>query len=111
MWLCGPRRERYTILPGLNSPVLSRQSCPAERVKLGGAFSQNEDGLMSEHTVASIPDEKLLERAVRGCRSRVQDRRCKHSRWVHVADTFALGSTFARQLCERFGVDPDESVK
>lgn len=66
---------------------------------------------MIAHTVASIPDEKLLERAVRGCRSRVQDRRCKHSRWVHVADTFALGSTFARQLCERFGLDPDEAVK
>jgi hypothetical protein len=66
---------------------------------------------MSEHTVASIPDDKLLERAVKGCRSNVQDRRCKHSRWVHVADTFALGITFSRQLCARFGLDPDEQVK
>lgn len=66
---------------------------------------------MSERDVSIIPDDKLLERAVKGCRSRIQDRRCKHSRWVHVADTFALGSTFARQLCDRFGVDPDEAVK
>lgn len=66
---------------------------------------------MTEHTVASITDDKLLERAVRNCRSSVQDRRCKYSRWVHVADTFALGRTFARQLCQRFGLDPDESVK
>lgn len=66
---------------------------------------------MSEHTVASIPDDKLLERAVKECRSNVLDRRCKHPRWVHVADTFALGSTFSRQLCARFGLDPDEQVK
>lgn len=66
---------------------------------------------MEEPTVDSIPDAKLLERAVKGCRSRIQDRRLKHSRWVHVADTFALGSTFSRQLCARFGLDPDEAVK
>lgn len=66
---------------------------------------------MAERTVADIPDEKLLERAVRNARSSAQDRRCKHSRWVHVADTFALGSTFAHQLCERFGLDPNEAVK
>ena len=66
---------------------------------------------MAEQTVASIPDEKLLERAVRGCRSQVQDRRCKVARWVHVADTFALGSTYAHQLCARFGLDPSEAVK
>jgi hypothetical protein len=66
---------------------------------------------MRNHTVESIPDEKMLERAVRVCRSPFQDRRCKHSRWVHVADTFALSRQLAHQLCERFGLDPSEQVK
>lgn len=66
---------------------------------------------MIERGVDSIPDEKLLERAVRGSRTKVRDQRRKHPRWVHVADTFALGSTFAHQLCRRFGLDPDEPVK
>lgn len=66
---------------------------------------------MEEVTVAAIPDEKLLERAVRNSRARDRRKGEKHERWVAVMDTFNLGSGFASQLCRRFGIDPWEQVK
>lgn len=65
---------------------------------------------MSEQTVNNIPDEKLLERAVRNSRDGSYRKGVKHPRWVAVMDTFALGSTYSQQLCQRFGLDPDEKV-
>jgi hypothetical protein len=62
-------------------------------------------------SVASIPDEKLLERAVRSARDRRRNKGVKHPRFVAVQDCFALGSTYAAELCRRFGLDPDEQVK
>jgi len=59
--------------------------------------------------VSSIPDEELLRRAVKSARS--WRYRGKHPRWTGVMDAFALGSTFAMQLCRRFGLNPDEMVK
>jgi hypothetical protein len=59
------------------------------------------------HTVSEIPDDELLGRAVKSahcCRR-------KAPRWVAVMGVFGLGSTYARQLCERFSLDPDEDVK
>lgn len=65
---------------------------------------------MTEQTVDDIQDEELLRRAVRNARSK--DRRnLPVERWVCVTHAFALGSTFAHQLCRRFGLDPDEKVK
>ena len=60
-------------------------------------------------TVADIPDEELLRRAVMNCRRHGVAGR-KKLRWVWVHDRFALGSTYAAQLCRRFGLDPDEMV-
>ena len=31
-------------------------------------------------------------------------------RWVAVMDTFATGSTVARDLCDYYGLDPDEKI-
>lgn len=31
-------------------------------------------------------------------------------RWSHVGAAFSIGSTSARSLCTRFGVDPDEML-
>lgn len=59
--------------------------------------------------IDSIPDAKLLERAVRNARA--QRGRGYHPRWTAVSDAFGLGSTFSQQLCRRFGLDPDEMVK
>ena len=53
--------------------------------------------------------EELLRRAVRNARARHTRR--MHSRWVAVMDVFALGSTYANDLCRRFGLDPDEQVR
>lgn len=59
--------------------------------------------------VNDIPDAELLGRAVRKC-TRL-GRKPKVPRWTVVADRFCLGSTYAAQLCRRFGVDPDEMVR
>ena len=69
--------------------------------------------MMSEETrpasVLDISDAELLGRAVRECRHG----RGRHKRylWARVMDQFALGSTYAQQLCRRYGLDPDEMVK
>lgn len=57
-----------------------------------------------------VSDDKLLERAVRGARDRSSRKGQKHPRWVAVADTIAVGSTYAHLICRRFGFDPDEMV-
>ena len=47
-------------------------------------------------------DGDLVERAVRGAKLKGRPR------WVAVKDVFAVGSTSAHRLCERFGLDPEE---
>ncbi len=59
-----------------------------------------------EATVDSIKDEELLLRAVRSCRPKRGS-----PRWTAVMQTFGLGSTYAQQLCRRFGFDPEEKVR
>lgn len=61
--------------------------------------------------VADIPDAELLARAVRGARVLTGGASVQHPRWVAVMAAFGLGSTYACQLCRRFGLDPDEKVK
>ena len=56
--------------------------------------------------VSSIPDDELLRRAVRHA---VRQRRTSREfAWAAVSRTFALGSTYATQLCWRFGINPDD---
>lgn len=54
---------------------------------------------------------KLLERAVRNARDRSARKGVKHPRWVAVMSAFALGSTYSCDLCQKFGLNPDEEVK
>ena len=61
---------------------------------------------MDERTVASIPDEELIRRAVSSAGHNGRE----GVRWGHVRDVFGLGSTYSKQLCRRFGFDPDELV-
>lgn len=56
-------------------------------------------------TVAAIPDAELLLRVVRAV-TRKRPRRQEFA-WVAVKEAFGLGSTYAAQLCSRFGIDPD----
>lgn len=60
-------------------------------------------------TVADIADSVLLSRAVHNARANHSTG--YHPRWVGVMDNFQLGSTYAMQLCRRFGLDPDEKVR
>lgn len=53
----------------------------------------------------------LLKRAVISARSRRDRKGHPHSRWTAVSDCFALGSTYSRDLCTLFDLDPDEMVK
>ena len=65
---------------------------------------------MTAMTVRDIADDELIRRAVANCRGRDMRKGVKHCRWVAVMDTFALGSTYAHELCRRFDLDPDEMV-
>lgn len=58
-----------------------------------------------------LSTEKLLEKAVRNARSRSAYKGRKHPRWTAVMDAFALGSTYAHDLCRKFGLDPDEEIR
>jgi hypothetical protein len=60
---------------------------------------------MTERTVASIPDDDLLRRAVKSATRKRRGR--KEFAWSEVSNVFSLGSTFSMQLCRRFGIDPD----
>ena len=55
-----------------------------------------------------IPDDELVKRAIHS--SGRPSSRGGHLRWQLVMDTFVLGSTYAQQLCVRFGFDPEERV-
>lgn len=60
--------------------------------------------------VSDYSDDKLLRRAVGACRDHTAPSGFQHPRWVAVAQVFCLGSTYAHELCRRFGFDPDELV-
>ncbi len=55
-------------------------------------------------SVADIADAELLRRAVV---SAIHTKGRRRPAWVKVMDAFSLGSTYACQLCRRFGIDPD----
>jgi hypothetical protein len=55
-------------------------------------------------------DDELLRRAVKNARSFHASSSSKHPRWIGVMSAFALGSTYSKMLCRRFGLDPDEEV-
>lgn len=64
---------------------------------------REERGIIREGSVEDISDAQLVERAVRNAR------RCSGGpMWGAVMEAFGLGSTYAAQLCSRFGVDPYE---
>lgn len=58
-------------------------------------------------TVASISADDLVKRAVMNAKPRHPG---EWPRWVAVMDTFALGSTYATQLCRAHGLDPDQMI-
>jgi hypothetical protein len=66
--------------------------------------------MMSEGFLHGLTAEKLVERATRAARSRHSRKGEKHPRWVAVMDNFALGSIYAKDLCRKFDLDPDEEV-
>jgi hypothetical protein len=82
--------------------------CSGCKAKIDWALVPKPDQITA--SVDDIPDEKLLERAVRGARSSLCRKGEKHRRWVAVMETFGLGSTYSHQLCRRFGLDPDDEV-
>ena len=61
---------------------------------------------MTDSSVNSIGDDELLRRAVQTARGKRAG-----PRWAAVSERFLLGSTYSKQLCERFGFHPDERIK
>lgn len=66
---------------------------------------------MADGSVNDIDDAELIRRVISGQR-RVPRRKSVRTKplWTKVGDRFCLGSTYAMQLCRRFGYDPDEQV-
>jgi hypothetical protein len=62
-------------------------------------------------TIYSLSERELLQRAVRNARDRNKRKGVLHPRWAAVMDAFSLGSTYAKQLCAHFDLDPHERVK
>ena len=60
-------------------------------------------------TIDGFSDDELLRVAVHKCRRGRSPK--KAALWTIVADRFGLGREFSKQLCERYGLDPNESVK
>ena len=52
--------------------------------------------------------EELVKRAMRNARP---NSTINAPRWVAVKDTFGCGSTVAYELCEAFGMNPEEEVR
>lgn len=61
--------------------------------------------------MSEISDEELLRRGVAGSRNHWFSPGAGHARWTAVSEQFAVTAIYARALCLRFGVDPDEMVK
>ena len=57
--------------------------------------------------IGAITDEQLVARAMKNAKPHSNG---ESPRWAAVMDTFALGSTYAYQLCEQHGLDPEEKV-
>ena len=53
-----------------------------------------------------VSDEDLLKRVMRN----LDAGRDHQPRWVAVMETFAVGSTYARLICDRFNMDPYEAL-
>jgi hypothetical protein len=64
-----------------------------------------------ENFLHELTAEDLLERAVRNCRDPKSRKGQPHPRWYAVMHTFVLGSTYSRDLCRKFNLNPDETVK
>lgn len=75
---------------------------------VSGAVVPESDGVGATGAVADIADSELVRRVVMNLRS--PRHRRKVWLWTLVSEAFALGSTYSRQLCRRFGIDPDKLV-
>lgn len=63
-------------------------------------------------SVNEIDDAQLIRRVIAGVRRLPRTSRGRTiPLWSRVGDRFCLGSTYAAQLCRRFGFDPDEQVR
>jgi hypothetical protein len=65
---------------------------------------------VTENNTPGVNDEELLRRAVQ-CGRLSQGSKNGSLRWNVIMGRFALGSTYARALCIRFGFDPNEEVR
>ncbi len=67
---------------------------------------QESEGMVSM-PVTDYTDKSLVARAVRNAKP---NKNGPSPRWVAVMDTFALGSTYAVELCRTHELDPDEEI-
>lgn len=61
--------------------------------------------------VSEIADAELIRRVIEVASFRVVRRGRATPLWSVVSNRFCLGSTYAQQLRQRFGFDPDQPVR
>jgi hypothetical protein len=99
--LCEANQE----IERLKAIIAEREWQPPRR----GAASGLSGGRWNvKNDVNNIPDSELLGRAVRSFVTSTA--RNSKPRYLAVSQVFCLGSTYSRQLCVRFGMDPDGAV-
>ena len=97
----GDQRAIWQIRQGAACSCLGFDDmCPCQNIEAGARVEPAE-------ATPGITDEELLRRAVTYAR---KGRRLEY-RWVHVMHVFGLGSSYARGLCMRFDLDPEEKVR
>lgn len=60
-------------------------------------------------SIGGITSDELVVRAMRNMRATRSG--SDQPLWVAVMDVFGLGSTYACELCRKYGRDPDEMIK
>lgn len=90
-------------MPGLYGPIWEFNEQRIGEFARRLASAQQAGNRPATGTVADYPDEDLLRRAVCNLAPRAR----RQPAWARIGDVFALGSTYSKQLCRRFGIDPD----
>lgn len=111
---CGPEKKiAYEFLPRNTELLPTQESAGGPQLMLRLGDPEEVSGREAEGNVIRIDGNEftcreLVERAVRN--SKTEPGRARKPRWIPVMETFAVGSTVARGLCEEFGLNPGGMV-
>ena len=74
-------------------------------------YNAGENAAIELSSLHDITAENLVKRVLANLTPRNTRKGEKKMRWVVVMETFALGSTYSKDLCRKYDLDPDEMLK